>query len=126
MTENITVAERYATAWMGRDLDAAMAFVADDVVLDAPSGRFEGAAAYRGFLERFMGLMTAAEITAVYGGEDGAAVHYVTRTKPVAVSRGADRLVIRDGLIREAVTIFDRQPFTEAQARAQAQASDRE
>ncbi|GAB7046876.1 nuclear transport factor 2 family protein [Catenuloplanes indicus] len=121
MSENTAIAEGYATAWMARDLDAAMAYVAEDVVLEAPAGRFEGADAYRGFLERFMGLMTSAEITAVYGGADGAAVHYVTATRPVPVSRGSDRLVIRDGLIREAVTIFDRLPFDQA-----TRATDRE
>lgn len=114
MSENTTVAERFATAWMARDLDAAMACVAEDVVLDAPAGRVEGADAYRRFLERFLGLMIEAEITAVHAGADGATVHYVTRTHPVPVSRGSDHLVIRDGLIREAVTIFDRLPFREA------------
>ncbi|MDP9792738.1 hypothetical protein J2S43_001250 [Catenuloplanes nepalensis] len=126
MTDNTKIAEGYASAWMARDLDAAMAYVAEDVVLDAPAGRFEGAAAYRAFLERFLDLMTAAEITAVYGGEDGAAVHYVTRTRPVPVSLGSDRLVIRDGLIREVVTVFDRLPFRDAKDAAATNAAARD
>ncbi|WP_033342198.1 nuclear transport factor 2 family protein [Catenuloplanes japonicus] len=123
MTENAKIAEDYSRAWMARDLDAAMRHVADDVVLDAPPGRIEGAAAYREFLERFLGLMTAGTITEIYANESGAAVHYVTETKPVAVSRGSDRLVIEDGLIREVTTIFDRLPFSQAKGET---ATDRE
>lgn len=114
MSDNTTIATEFAQAWMGRDLDTALRYLADDVVLDAPSGRVEGATAYRQFLERFMGLMTGGEITKVYGDETGAAIHYVTETKPVAVSRGSDHLTIRDGLITHVVTIFDRLPFQQA------------
>lgn len=116
MSENTRIAGEYARAWMGRDLDAAMRYVAEDVVLEAPAGRFEGAQAYREFLERFMGLMTEASVTKVYGDDTGASVHYVTVTKPVAVSRGSDHLTIGDGLIRQVVTIFDRLPFAQATA----------
>jgi len=117
MTDTTTptrIAEEYSRAWMGRDLDAAMRFVADDVVLDAPAGRIEGADAYRRFLNGFLGLMTEATITKVYGDDGGAAVHYVTVTEKVKESRGSDQLTIRDGLIRHAVTIFDRLPFQQA------------
>jgi ketosteroid isomerase-like protein len=51
MTESTSsardVALAYYHAWTGHDLDKAMAYVADDIVCDAPAGRLEGAAAYR-------------------------------------------------------------------------------
>ncbi|MFI5844039.1 nuclear transport factor 2 family protein [Catenuloplanes sp. NPDC051500] len=114
MIENAKIADEYTRAWMSGDLDTAMTFVAEDVVLDAPPGRIEGAAAYRQFLERFLGLMTGGSVTKVYADETGAAVHYVTETRPVAVSRGSDHLTIEGGLIRQVVTIFDRLPFSQA------------
>jgi hypothetical protein len=52
MTETTSPALRtapaYYQAWTGRDLDQVMSYVADDIVCDAPAGRLEGAAAYRG------------------------------------------------------------------------------
>ncbi len=38
MSDNTTIATEFARAWMGRDLDAALRYVADDVVLDARPG----------------------------------------------------------------------------------------
>ena len=56
MTEStnpaLDVALAYFHAWTGHDLDKAMEYVADDIVCDAPAGRLEGAAAYRGFMAR--------------------------------------------------------------------------
>jgi hypothetical protein len=40
----------YYQAWTGHDLDLAMSYIADGIVCDAPAGRLQGAAAYRGFM----------------------------------------------------------------------------
>ena len=58
MTETTSPALRtalaYYQAWTDHDLDQAMSYIADDIVCDAPAGRLEGAAAYRGFMGPFV------------------------------------------------------------------------
>jgi hypothetical protein len=48
----------YYHAWTSHDLDKAMSHIADDIVCDAPTGRLEGAAAYRGFMGPFVQVLT--------------------------------------------------------------------
>ena len=36
-------------------------YIADDIVCDAPAGRIEGAAAYRGFMGPFVQILTGSE-----------------------------------------------------------------
>jgi hypothetical protein len=46
----LDVALAYYDAWTSKDLERAMALVADDIVCEAPPGRIEGADAYRNFM----------------------------------------------------------------------------
>ncbi|MER6146042.1 nuclear transport factor 2 family protein [Streptomyces sparsogenes] len=44
------IADEFLRAWLGRDVEKALSFLADDIVCEAPSGRFEGLDRYRQFL----------------------------------------------------------------------------
>ncbi|GAA0939161.1 nuclear transport factor 2 family protein [Virgisporangium aurantiacum] len=107
----LQVALAYHRAWAARDLDAAMAFIADDVVLDAPAGRVEGAAGYRAFLTPYLDMLVGAEVLAAYGDADRAVVVYDSATKPVASAPAAEYVTVRDGKITYSRFIFDRLPF---------------
>ncbi|MEU0846124.1 nuclear transport factor 2 family protein [Streptomyces sp. NPDC005962] len=108
------IAETFGRAWMGGDTETALGLIADDVVCDAPSGRIEGLAGYRKFLEGFLPMLTGATITKVLGDETSAVIVYTTHTTFVADLRASDYLTIEDGKITYIQTVFDRLPITEA------------
>ncbi|NUW33088.1 nuclear transport factor 2 family protein [Nonomuraea sp. SMC257] len=104
---------------MSGDVDQALGFLAEDVVCDAPAGRIEGLAAYRGFLEGFLPKLTGSSITKVLGDDTSAAVVYTTDTTFARDFRAMDYLTVGDGRITRVVTVFDRLPAAQARPRAE-------
>jgi hypothetical protein len=95
-----------------------MEYVADDIVCDAPAGRLEGAAAYRGFMDPFIQMLTGSELLAAFGDDEKAVVVYDTETVSVASAPAAEWVTIRGGKIAYSRFIFDRAPFDAARRRA--------
>jgi ketosteroid isomerase-like protein len=95
-----------------------MEYVADDIVCDAPAGRLEGAAAYRGFMGPFIQMLTGSELLAAFGDDEKAIVVYDTETVPVKSAPAAECVTVRDGKITYSRFIFDRAPFDAARQRA--------
>jgi ketosteroid isomerase-like protein len=126
MTEStsraLEVALAYFHAWTDHDLDKAMEYVADDMVCDAPAGRLEGAAAYRGFMGPFVQILTGSQIIAAFGNDEQAVVVYDTQTVPVKTAPAAECVTVTNGKITYSRFIFDRAPF-DAARRAQADAA---
>ena len=122
MTEHpspaLEVALAYYRAWTGKDLEAALRHLADDVVCDAPAGRLEGVPAYREFLGPFSQMLLGSELLAAFGDDTTAVLVYDTRTPPVASGPGAECLTVRDGKIVHNRFIFDRLPFEAARRAA--------
>ncbi|MBF9128127.1 nuclear transport factor 2 family protein [Plantactinospora sp. S1510] len=114
----LRVALAYHQAWTGRNLDEAMAYVADDVVCDAPAGRIEGADAYRALMEPFVQMLISAETVAAFGDEEQAIVVYDTTTTLVSSGPAAECVTVRDGRIAYSRFIFDRLPFQLARSTA--------
>jgi len=104
----------YYQAWTGKDIDKAMAYIADDVVCDAPAGRIEGAAAYRAFMAPFAAMLIGATMIAAFGDDERAVIVYDTATPPVASGPAAECVTVRDGRIAYSRFIFDRLPFAAA------------
>ncbi|MFD0521193.1 nuclear transport factor 2 family protein [Paractinoplanes durhamensis] len=98
-------------AWTAKDLDAAMACIADDIVCDAPAGRIEGKAAYRAFLEPFALSLVGTELLAAFGDEEKALLMYDTSSALVASAPGAECVTVVDGRITYSRFLFDRLPF---------------
>ena len=106
------VAEGYASAWTSGDVDAAMSYIADDIVCEAPAGTIEGKAAYREFTATFVSrLLVTGRVTAVLADDSGAAILYTNDTKVVPGMRAMDYATIEDGQITRLITVFDRLPF---------------
>jgi ketosteroid isomerase-like protein len=126
MTEStspaLEVARAYFHAWTGHDLDKAMEYVADDMVCDAPAGRLEGAAAFRGFMGPFVQILTGSQLIAAFGNDEQAVVVYDTETVPVKTAPAAECVTVTNGKITYSRFIFDRAPF-DAARRAQADAA---
>ena len=108
------VAEEYVRAWLRGDVETAMGFVADDVVCDAPNGRLEGAEAYRLFLEPFSTSLAQSELVDLLADGERAVTVYVVETPFAKDFRGMEYLVVRDGKIAEAVSVFDLSPAIKA------------
>ena len=122
MTETTSPALRtalaYYHAWTAHDLDQAMSYVSDDIVCDAPAGRLEGAAAYRGFLAPFVQILRGATLIAAFGDDQTAMIMYDTETVPVPSAPGAECVTVTGGKITHSRFIFDRVPFDAARKAA--------
>jgi SnoaL-like domain len=114
----LQVAVAHHRAWTGKDLDAAMTYIADDVVLDAPAGRLTGIQAYREFLRPFAEqFLIRAEMVAAFGDDKTALLMYDTETIPAKSAPAAECVTVRDAKIVYNRFIFDRLPFVEFRQR---------
>jgi hypothetical protein len=95
-----------------------MTFIAEDVVCDAPSGRLDGADAFRGFMEPFTRIVTRSALIAAFGNDHTALLMYDTDTVPVAHAPGAEWLAVKGGTITHIRIVFDRTPFAAARQAA--------
>jgi hypothetical protein len=93
-----------------------MTYIADDIVCDAPAGRLEGAAAYRGFMAPFVQILTGSTLLAAFGDDETAVIVYDTETVPVKSAPAAECVTVTDGKISYSRFIFDRAPFMAARA----------
>lgn len=108
----------YHRAWTGKDLDEALRYLADDVVCDAPAGRLEGVAAYRGFLAPFAErFLIRVEMIAAFGDDVTALLMYDAETIPARSAPAAECVTVRDGKIVYNRFVFDRTPFDEFRRR---------
>jgi ketosteroid isomerase-like protein len=113
------IADEYVRAWLGRDAEKAMSFIADDVVCEAPNGQINGREDYRRFLEPFATALIRGELIDVLGDEDHAATVYVVEAPFAKDIRGMEYLTVKDGKITHVVSVFDLSPMIKAGASAQ-------
>jgi hypothetical protein len=115
MTESkpaaLETALAYYRAWTSHDFERAMTYIADDIVCQAPAGRLEGAAAFRGFMGPFAQILTRSKLIAAFGDDNTAVLVYDTDTQPVNDAPGAACLSVAHGKITRMRIIFDRLPF---------------
>jgi ketosteroid isomerase-like protein len=104
----------YYQAWISHDLDKAMTYIADDIVLDSPAGRLEGAEAYRAFQGPFLQILTGSKMIAAFGDDETALVMYDTQTVPVKSAPGAEFVTVKDGKITYSRNVFDSAPILAA------------
>lgn len=112
----LDVALAYHRAWAGGDLDAALSYIADDVVCEAPSGRIRGVDGYRAFLEPYLSQLLSVTLLAAFGDDETAVVMYDSATRLVARAPGAECVTVAEGRIVHSWFVFDRAPFQAARA----------
>lgn len=122
MTDNrgaaLETALAYHRAWTGHDFEAAMTYVADDIVCQAPAGPLKGTEAFRGFMGPFVQILTRSRLMAAFGDDTTAVLMYDADTVPVKDAPGAECLTVKDGKITHMRIIFDRLPFDPARRAA--------
>jgi hypothetical protein len=91
----LATALAYYRAWTSHDFERAMTYIADDIVCQAPAGRLEGAAAFRGFMGPFAQSLTSSKLIAAFGDETTAVVMYDADTVPVKDAPGAECVTVR-------------------------------
>jgi len=122
MTEDSTTAVQialaYYQAWTSHDFDQAMTYVAEDIVCQAPAGRYEGAEAFRGFMGPFVQSSPALTCSLPSVTTRPAMLMYDADTVPVHHAPGAEFVTVTDGKISQIKIIFDRLPFEAARRAA--------
>lgn len=108
------IAEDFVRAWTSKDVEKALSFLADDVVCEAPNGRFEGVEGYRGFLEPFASSIISATVIDVLGNDTHAATVYTTDTPFLKDFRGIDYITVENGKITRVISVFDLLPMAQA------------
>ena len=104
----------YHRAWTNHDFERAMTYIADDIICQAPAGRLDGAAAFRGFMGPFTQILTSSRLIAAFGDDRTAVLIYDTDAVPVKNAPGAECLTVSNGRISHMRIIFDRAPFDAA------------
>jgi hypothetical protein len=101
----------YHRAWTSGDVDAAMVYVANDIICRAPDGEITGKDAYRGFLGGFTQIMTGLTDVAAFGDDEHAVLFYYPHTAVTSTAPAAEHFTVRDGTIVESRLVFDRLSF---------------
>ena len=124
-TDNKTTSDhalRVATAdheaWTGGDLDKAMSFMTDDVVVHAPGKEINGKEEYRAYLGGFMEVMEGCTPRAAFGDDSTAVLYYFPHTPSARSAPVGECFLVESGLIKESHVVFDRlsyAPPTESQ-----------
>lgn len=110
----LKVALAFHEAWVNKDLDRALNYLAEDIVCDAPAGRMQGIAAYREFMAPFVQMLISSQMIAAFGDEDQAVVVYDTKTALVESAPAAECVTVLNDKITYNRFIFDRAPFDAA------------
>lgn len=111
-----TTVLNFHRAWTSGDVDRAMTLVADDVVCRAPGETMKGRREYREFLAGFAPMLTGVPEIATLEGEDRVALFYYPQTAGTTDAPAAEYFTLRDGVIVENLTIFDRLSFAPPEA----------
>lgn len=110
MTQNAAyeLVKNYHRAWTSGNVEAAMNYVADDIVCRAPGVDLEGKDAYRGFIGGFAPMLTGISDIAEFTDGARVALFYYPQTTTTSTTPAAEFFTVRDGQIAASVLIFDR------------------
>ena len=114
----LRVATAYHEAWTSGDLDKAMSFMTDDVVVHAPEKEINGKEEYRAYLGGFMEVMEGCTPRAAFGDDNTAVLYYFPHTPSTRSAPVGECFLVESGLIKESHVAFDRlsyAPPTESQ-----------
>jgi ketosteroid isomerase-like protein len=114
----LSVALAYYHAWTGKDIDRAMAHVANDVVCEAPTGRIDGVERFRQFMAPFAQMLMRSDLIAAFGDDRTAVLVYNPHTTLVQDAPSAECFTVNDGRIVHSLLVFDRTPFDAARRAA--------
>lgn len=112
-----SIVEAYHRAWTGGDVEAAMAFVADDVACRAPGVDLHGKSEYEQFIGGFAPRLTGLIDIASFADGNRVALFYCPQTAVADAAPVAECFTVEGGKIVDSVLIFDRLSFAPPQTK---------
>lgn len=112
-----SIVEAYHRAWTGGDVEAAMAFVADDVACRAPGIDLHGKGEYEQFIGGFAPRLTGLIDIASFADGNRVALFYCPQTAVADAAPVAECFTVEGGKIVDSVLIFDRLSFAPPQTK---------
>ena len=112
-----SIVEAYHRAWTGGDVEAAMAFVADDVACRAPGVDLHGKSEYEQFIGGFAPRLTGLIDIASFADGNRVALFYCPQTAVADAAPVAECFTVEGGKIVDSVLIFDRLSFSPPQTK---------
>lgn len=112
-----SIVEAYHRAWTGDDIEAAMAFVADDVACRAPGVDLHGKSEYEQFIGGFAPRLTGLIDIASFADGNRVALFYCPQTAVADAAPVAECFTVEGGKIVDSVLIFDRLSFAPPQTK---------
>ena len=112
-----SIVEAYHRAWTGGDVEAAMAFVADDVACRAPGVDLHGKGEYEQFIGGFAPRLTGLIDIASFADGNRVALFYCPQTAVADAAPVAECFTVEGGKIVDSVLIFDRLSFAPPQTK---------
>ena len=110
------VALAFTKAWTSHDMATAAEYVAEDVAFEGPMTQTTGAKSYVEGLSRFAQTVTGMRMIAALGDDERAMIMYEVQTGPAGALPAAEHFVIRDGLIKSDMLVFDTHKLRQAQS----------
>lgn len=104
----LDVVTAYHEAWTRGDLDKAMIFVAEDIVVHAPGKDINGREQYREYLGGFMRIMEGHTPHAAFGDDSTAVLYYFPHTPFTQSAPVSECFLVKSGEIKEIHLVFDR------------------
>ncbi len=102
----------YLDAWSRKDIEGVAALIHADVHFKAPMQEFDGKDAYIAATTRVFPLLKRLDVHAQFvSGERAVLIYDFVCIPPIDVSRTAEMITFKDGLIRETELFFDARPF---------------
>lgn len=112
-----SIVEAYHRAWTSGDVEAAMAFVADDVACRAPGVDLHGKSEYEQFIGGFAPRLTGLIDIASFADGNRVALFYCPQTAVADAAPVAECFTVEGGKIVDSVLIFDRLSFAPPQTK---------
>ena len=105
----------YHRAWTSGDVTAALEYVADNIVCQAPGAELIGKDAYGAFLGGFAPTLTGLTDLAAFGDDDHVVLFYYPHIGQITTVPAAEHFTLRDGKIAENILVFDRLSYAPPQ-----------
>jgi hypothetical protein len=102
----------YLKAWDAKDIDGIASYLHPEVHFIGPMAEVRGKQGVVESAKRMFGIMRGLKVRSEFvSGEEAMFTYDFVCAEPIGVCRTAERVVFKDGLIREIELFFDARPF---------------
>jgi len=109
----LKVSEACYRAWTGGQIDKALTYLAENVVIEAPNGRFDGHDGFVKFAGDFAQMLSGVTLRTALGDDTNAVLFCDLEFTFGAHSLTAQHDVVRGGKITSQTFVWDQLPFAQ-------------